>query len=160
MTISIDHKSRANIDPGTALEFVARITDIAERHESRGNIKYAMNLPDRIAAILRDERETTVKALSGASRFRDDLLTYLRAMSMILTMTGNASTHAEKGARLRGAIELIESVIRTLQEMRFEATYTNWSHVDVFASDYPTRHYVERIHELERELEDYKKNRP
>jgi hypothetical protein len=69
-------------------------------------------------------------------------------------MTGNAGTHAEKNARLRGAIELLESAVEKLRHQHLEDLFSIYHWPDVFRSDYPTRSLMERIHDLERQLKE------
>jgi hypothetical protein len=65
-------------------------------------------------------------------------------------MTGSASTHGEKAARLRGLSEMIEGGIAKLREIHFEdMSLHRWFWPDVFRSDFPVRVYKQRIHELE-----------
>jgi hypothetical protein len=106
---------------------------------------------DRVRALLRWYEEKATSALSNTKQFRDDMLTYFRALIIVLDMTGNASTHAEKGARLRGAIELLEHMVARLRRKDLEIMFSHFQWRDAFASDWPTRRLTDRIHELEAE---------
>jgi hypothetical protein len=77
----------------------------------------------------------------------------------MLEMVGNGYTHQEKGARLRGMIELLEGNIEKLQNAQLDFTRTYWHWEDAFKSDFPTRELVRRIHELESEVETLKKEK-
>jgi sugar phosphate isomerase/epimerase len=114
------------------------------------------NLRQHIQAVIEEYRSQTVNALRAAKEFRDRMLVDLRALEMVLHMVSNASTHKEKDARLRGCIELIGGAFQRLEREQFEIAACNHPHFDdVFRSDYPTRHYVERIRDLERQLEGW-----
>lgn len=89
-------------------------------------------------------------------RFRDDMHAYFRALIIVLDMTGNASTHAEKNARLRGAIELLERMVEQLRGRDLEIIFSHYRWADAFASDFPTRRMMDRIHELESEIASLK----
>jgi hypothetical protein len=100
---------------------------------------------------LRHYEDKAVSALRDTKQFRDDMLTYFRALVIVLDMTGNAATHAEKNARLRGAVELLEQMA---ERLRLEIVFSHFHWRDAFASDWPTRRLLERVHELERELSE------
>lgn len=118
---------------------------------------YSTSPAERVRTIVEHYRSTATQALENMKRHRDDEVVYLRAMAMILEMVGNASTHREKAARLRGCIELIESGITRLREMDFEIARTYHWMPDLFRSDYPVRKYMDELSELKRELEELKK---
>ena len=135
------------------LEQLKKIEAIVDAESQEMNHWYATkDLPARVADVIRHHKDMAVNQMTGAQSFRDDVVVWLRALAMNLEMTGNAGTHAEKAARLRGALELIESLIGKLHQLRFDFQWSHWQTQDLFKSDYPTRHYLERIHELEREL--------
>lgn len=127
---------------------------LVKEHQAKQKIYHcADTLAQRIRSVMDEYETTAAKALGVAKEFRDRIIIDLRALSMVLAMTDNASTHREKSARLRGATELIESAIRRLERLRFDISVCNHPQFDdVFASDFPTRHYVERIHELEAQV--------
>lgn len=109
-------------------------------------------LSKRVLALVSFYQRTAAQSLSDSRAFLDDVLTWLRSFGMVVEMAGNAGTHAEKNARLRGLSELLESAAHKLQNSRVEFGYRWYEHVDVFKTDYPVRHFVERIHELEHQL--------
>jgi hypothetical protein len=138
-----------------ALTQLSEIQKLIAEHQNKQNHHQGFGTPaQRVKAILREYEDKTVKAYSGVKHFRDDMLTYFRALSLVLTMTGNAGTHAEKNARLRGAIELLESAVEKLRHQHLEDLFSIYHWPDVFRSDYPTRSLMERIHDLERQVKD------
>ncbi len=139
-------------------ETVAKLLRLANEHEDKINIHYGVSLDERIREIIRHYQNVAVNALSGSKTVRDDMLSYFRAMALICEMTLNAGTHAEKAARLRGMVELLESGIEKLQAQQFDLAFSSWRLPDVFRSDYPVRHYLERIHELEAKVKELTPN--
>jgi hypothetical protein len=124
----------------------------------QGIFHHTDTLRERIESVMSEFENRTANALQAAKEFRDRMVIDLRALSMVVTMAGNASTHREKDARLRGASELLEGAIDRLQREQFDLAVLRGPFFDsVFKSDFPTRHMVERIHELEREVEELNK---
>lgn len=84
--------------------------------------------------------------------FQDDILTYLRAIALVADTVGNAGTHAEKNARMRGLIAQIESAIQIVRDGQ-EYTLTNhyFGMPDLFRSNYPIQQYIEKCRALEAE---------
>lgn len=133
------------------------IPDIIKEHSERLRCYHCGTDEEKIAHIIQDYHDNAVRALNEVKYFRDDLQTYLRAVALVLDMVGNASSHREKNARLRGALELLESGIGRLRESTFEFTLgCRLLSNDIFRSDYPTRQLLERIHALEDELKQLK----
>lgn len=137
----------------------ARLLAVLERHEQQIGRRYAgAALHERVDLLCTAYHVAAVSSLAQAMSFRNDLLTYFRAMSLVVEMAGNAATHTEKNARLRGMSEILESAVERLRQQDFEVDRYHWSWPDVFRSDYPTRHFLSRIHELERELAQYRRS--
>lgn len=138
-------------------EQAQELLDTIREHETaQGNGRFIVPLPERLRGILNTYQNASVEAIRSCKEFRDRLLIDLRAISMVLQMVGNADTHREKNARLRGSIELLESAITRLEREQFDTAVRYPSFTDPFRSDYPTRHLVDRIHTLENELKEAK----
>ena len=142
----------------TLADTLRKIDDIVIKYEQEDRHTYATALPERVEYLIRRYRDLATNQLSGVKAARDDMLVYLRALAMIVEMAGNANTHNEKNARLRGCIELIETTIQKLREQEFNFQFSTWHMPDVFRSDYPTIEYIRRIHQLEEELERVKRD--
>lgn len=108
----------------------------------------------KVKGILREYEDKTTKAYSDVKHVRDDMLTFFRALALVLNMTGEAATHAEKNARLRGSIELLETAIEKLRHQNLESLFDIYRWPDLFRSEWPTRRLMERIHDLERQVKD------
>jgi hypothetical protein len=141
-------------EPATELE---KITALVERYEKKIRTSYAGSLHRRIEHLLDQFERKTGRALNGAMNFRDKSLLHLRALAMCLEMTGNAATHGEKNARLRGALEIIEATIEKLEREEFKIDdFFTWHGTEngfIFRSSYPVRELLDKIQQLETELE-------
>lgn len=115
---------------------------------------------ERINNIVRDyaEREKTFRA--KCDRWREDMSIYLRALALIAESVGDGGTHVEKNARLRGMISAIEMALKRIRDdssyFNWDRSKYNWEYSDLFGSDYSWRKYVDRIKELEAEIERLK----
>jgi hypothetical protein len=143
------------LTPGEALTQLSEIHKLILEHQEKQNYHQGFGTPaQKVKAILREYEDKTVRAYNGATHVRDDMLSFFRALALVLTMTGEAATHAEKNARLRGAIELLESAIEKLRHQSFEQLFDVYRFPDLFRSDWPTRRLMERIHDLEQQVKD------
>lgn len=138
-----------------AIGQLEEIEKLIREHNQKQRCSQGFGTPaERVKAILREYEDKTTKAYSDVKAFRDDMLIYFRALSLVLTMTGEAATHAEKNARLRGAIELLESGVKQMRDQHLESLFSTYRWNDVFSSDWPTRRLMERIHDLEQQIKD------
>jgi hypothetical protein len=149
-----NYRARASELEGVPEEINAYLRE----HEKDACKGFVMGDPtSRLKAVIMHYRNIATSALSGCERFRDDLHAWLRGMVICLEMTGNAQTHAEKGARLRGAIELTEGVIEKIINARFDFNNYYWRWKDTFSSDFPTREILDQKHRLQGEVNDLKR---
>lgn len=134
-------------------ELYALAEEVIKRHTAQTRVYgHETTLQGKLEHVLREYETTAINALSMAKSFRDALLVDFRAVSMVLTMVSNAATHKEKDSRLRGCMELIESVIGRLQKEEFDVAVCNRPQFhDPFVSDFPSRKFIERIRQLEDE---------
>lgn len=113
-----------------------------------------------INSIVRDSKDKEQKVLAKAKIFQDDVLSWMRAIAINCDSVANAFTHKEKDARLRGVISVIETAISRIREDQGKILTNYWSdYPDIFRSDYPVRKYVQRIKELEYQLEQLKEGK-
>jgi hypothetical protein len=131
-----------------------RIKQIVEKHEGVTHWSYSGTLAARVERMMAHYQQIGVSGMASAKSARDNMLTWLRAMAIVADMTANAGTHGEKNARLRGIIDVTESAIEKLQQMDFDFHNTYWNFPDVFKSDYPVRHWMDRAHEAERKQKE------
>jgi len=143
----------------SALEQVDKLTNeldmidaVLRQHEQRLQRYEHGSIFGRLQQVLSHYEEGTARTIAHVEQFKTDLMVQLRAWSLIVNMAGNAATHNEKNARLRGMSELLESAIGTLRDMSFESEVHAWQFDDLFRSTFSSRVYVQRIHELEAEV--------
>jgi hypothetical protein len=98
-------------------------------------------------------RDIATRHLTTVKQFRDETVIWMKALELIAEMVSNASSHAEKNARLRGMSELIQEYIQKAMKADFDFghSYYWWPDNGLFKGDSPTRDLMRRIHELERE---------
>lgn len=115
-------------------------------------------LATRIQRLVDHYNRTAANAVSGAKSFKDDMLTWLRAMAINAESATWAGTHAEKNARLRGLVEVIEAACKRVNEARVDGYRFGGGFQDWMKSDYPVREYLRTIHQLEYQIEQLKGN--
>ncbi len=113
------------------------------------------DLPARLRGVLNEYKQRTAQAIADCQKEREDTRVFLRAIGLLVATCGNADTHKEKNARLRAVSEMIESAVQKLAETTAEFSLSR--DADLFRADYPTRHLVEKIHDLQHQLELYQK---
>lgn len=144
-------------DELTSDQQIEALKKLLEKHEDKLRWSYATpNVAERVAFVLERYQDQATKSLTASMRFRDELLVHFQALTMVAEMVGNGGTHHEKNARLRGLIEMLASAVKKMREFefKFDSYYYRWN--DLFTVDYPVREYVDRIHELEREVKRLK----
>lgn len=132
--------------------------EVLRMHEEVVNPSRSGTPAERLTLLVLYHRNKVADTLAGVRTFRDDLIVQFRALAIVIESAGNAQTHAEKNARLRGFSEIVEGAIARLRAESFDfdrASYRQWP--DLFHSDFPYRHYLERIHQLEQEVQELKK---
>lgn len=141
----------------TSEEILQAIEQIVAEHEKLLNYSCAMSLPDQIKYLIQHYKDDTVKAVSQIKAMRDEILVYLRAISFALEAEFNGGTHAERNARLRGALQVIQETAKRLQDESF--TYIldrEWTWRDLFHSNLEARDLMNRIYQLEKERDELK----
>lgn len=139
------------------LEPIPAEIDAYLRENERDICRSSFGTMERLKTVIGHYRSVATDALVGCERFRDDLHAWLRGMVICMETVGNADTHKEKNARLRGAIEVAESTIAQVIKQRFDFRSTYWNWRDTFGSDFPTRELMRRKNELASEVEDLKR---
>ena len=126
----------------------------AERSQRAG---HTGDTPQKLRGVLEDYRRWTRENIHRLKCFRDDVVVYLRAVGLIVDSIGNAGTHKEKNARIRGLIEHVEDAIQKLHNERadFEYPYCN-RFPDLFRSDYSTRYFYDKLDEKDRAIDELK----
>ncbi len=109
-------------------------------------------LATRVERLINHYQRTAANAISGATSFKSDMLTWLRAMAINAEAVSWGSTHAEKNARLRGLVEVIEAACKRVNEARVDSY--RWGHEfdDWMKSDYPVRELLRELHQKDDEI--------
>lgn len=138
---------------------VQHLERILEKFEKDEHVTYGYHrtFAQRLESMLRFYQDRAVNQMRGSQSLRDDVLVYMRALSMIVAQAADAATHGEKNARLRGVIAMCETAIQQLRKEEFSFNSNFYWREDIFRSDYPVRHYLDRIHELEQKVEELQK---
>lgn len=120
-------------------------------HEQRISICFPGTAVQRAERICEHYHTKALRSMSTTQMFQQDLLTNIRALSLVANSVGSASTHGEKNARLRGLIEILEGAYTKVSNWKIEmqSSQPPWAYDSIFQADYPARHYIRRIEELE-----------
>jgi hypothetical protein len=135
----------------TGLVDLDKLQALIREHEDTQGIRYCGELHEKLADVLAHYKEIATNSLDAINRFREDTIVQFRALSICVDMAGNAATHREKAARLRGLSEVIETSIQQMRKAKYDFQRAWFWFDDVFRSDLPTREMLQRIHELEEE---------
>lgn len=138
---------------------ILEVTDVLAEHQEKHRYHLSGPLAEIVQGLIGSYRSQTIQQLRRTKEFRDDMLTWLRAVAIVADATSRAATHQEKNARLRGVVDVIEGAISGLRDQKFEiGLYSSPSlDNDVFRSDYPTRELLQTIHKLRDEIDALRK---
>lgn len=135
-------------------QIITAIELLVKDHQSRIRIHRADGIVNQLNGVIQDYQHSAELALSAAADFREEVLRWFCGLRIVADSVANAGTHSEKNARLRGLTEILDSASEKLRKMHFDITLGSaWP--DVFRTDYPTRHFLERIRELESQVKAY-----
>ena len=144
-------------EPGEERLMIEAVDQVLERYEGMFAFRYAGDtLAERTQRVIDVYESAASKSLSCVKQFQEELLIELRAFSMVAESIGDAGTHAEKAARLRGLVGIIETAYRRVSDFNFDLRSHGWNWAVLFRSDYPSRRYAQKIADLEREIERLK----
>lgn len=119
------------------------VLDVIRSLQEEAHHYWSGTSAEKLRQIVGYYREVATESLAQAKAFRDDVVVQLRALSLVVDMTGSAHTHAEKGARLRGLSEILEESVTKLRDMRFDLQGGRWW-PDVLRSDFPTHELIRK----------------
>lgn len=131
--------------------FLTQIEKLESTHQidvktDRTWVERAMHL-----LVIQDTHYTA--QLKQFQSFQTNVLDGLRALAMVIESAASAETHAEKNARYRGVISILESTIDRVHSARdiFVSSHW-WLKPDLFRADYPVRPLLEKLRATEAEL--------
>lgn len=110
-------------------------------------------LPDQITALVDHAGREGNNAVREMKSLLENLISHLRGMEIVVDMVGNASTHSEKNARLRGLAEVIQTAIKRATEFSYDFSWKHWGNYnDLFKSDFPMRDVMQQLHQKDAEI--------
>ncbi len=113
------------------------IKAVLKNHEDILHWHYSGSDAERLNSIICNYRNKSEKYLKNSESLITDMLTYLRALTMIIQMIQMGATHGEKNARVRGLIEYIEGTQKKLRELNIESMFSSHNFTDIFSAEYP-----------------------
>lgn len=130
------------------------IEKIASEHNWYLNTRH---LPDQIAALVDHAGREGNNAVREMKSLLENLISHLRALEIVASMVGNGNTHAEKNARLRGLIEVLQTAIHRATEFSYDFSWKHWGNYnDLFKSDFPMRDVTRKLQEKDTEIKRLK----
>lgn len=135
---------------------VEQIKKIINQHEKSIHIYHAGDEAEKIAQVINHYERKAAEAIGSRKQMIEDTLVYFRSVVMITESIGMAGTHAEKAARLRGLIELLQSAISKLKQEKEEDILNNWRSFSWDFSTYPYQSILEKFDDAKRENERLK----
>lgn len=137
-------------------ETVDKLKRFIESHEKSIHIYHAGDDSEKVAQIVNHYEKIAAQGIGAKKQMIEDTLVYFRSVVMITESIGLAGTHAEKAARLRGLIELLQSAITKLKQEKEENLLNNWSWYSWDFSTYPYENILRKFDDLKRENESLK----
>lgn len=136
--------------------FEQKLKRIINQHEKSIHIYHAGDEVEKVAQIVNHYERIAAEAIAKRKQFIEDALVYFRSVVMITETVGMAGTHAEKAARLRGLVELLNNVIAKLKQEQTENILYNWQGFNWDFSTYPYQSVLQKFDETKRENEQLK----
>lgn len=128
------------------------IKNVIKEHEGKIHISHHGNDGDKIAHIVNHYNSLAQNALNGTRAYHEDLITWLRAIEMLLGGILSAQTHREKDIRIRGLVDTIQSIINKARRLDENYWYGTGEFPDFFQCDHPVREIYQRKNELAEKL--------
>lgn len=138
----------------------SRLENLIRDHEEKLHSGYGhWDMAEQIRHIIREYERNAADAILDAQHFQTDMTMWLQGLALCCHMVSNGQTHAEKDARMRGLVEMIESAVHKVKEYDWKLSRMNrrsYRPDDLFNNDYPVRYFKERAERAERELKELK----
>lgn len=132
---------------------IDNIKQIINNHEKSLRHYRCGDEAEKIASILNDYERTAASEIAKRKQLTEHTLVYFQSVAMLCESVGMASTHAEKSARLRGLIELLNSAIGKLREEQTDNLLENWRSFSWGFGTYPYQSIMRKYDELKQENE-------
>lgn len=142
---------------GLEIMLERRLADL----QQDGGWRYAsyVEVEEKVNHIIEYYVRMASLGVAKSTTFKNGVIAWLRGIAINAEAVSWAHTHHEKDARLRGLIEVIETAISKIDELRMEDHYSGWSAaVDAWMkSDFPTREMKRTIQRQELEIKHLRK---
>lgn len=150
--------TRVRVPASLAQEMHEWREDLHESMRKQGWTSYG-TLAEELRSCLSGYERIAENALAGASSVRDDMVTMLRSVVLVLETVGvDYLNHFQKNERIRGVMAVLERHIHSLREERFSFRDSLWRRErDLFSWREPERRLREKIDELEAQLAEFRK---
>lgn len=141
---------------------IPQLLQLLDKHQPETSFErpHMLNLYSAVQNAILNYKNRELSAFTKLKSFKDDVLTYLRAITLVAETVGNGGTHKEKDARMRGLISQIESAIQRVRTEDKHLFNYYWGNPDLFRSDYPVIEYLRQIRELKAENARLKGEQP
>jgi hypothetical protein len=134
------------------------LREIIKEHEKSISIIYSGDESHRVRNILNHYQRKAAEGIAGKKEVFEKVASQILAFKMVAEMIGMGDTHAEKAARLRGFIQLLDNTLQKLREEQVENIESNWPYFDFGnRSEYPYREILRKFDQLKQENADLKK---
>lgn len=131
---------------------VLKIDKVIKKYEDDIQYSFSGEYHTKIRNLISHFQQETAKAISTKKALIEDCMVYFRSVVMLVESVGMAETHAEKSARLRGLVQLLESAIVKLRNSQGEELMHNWQYFDFNISDYPYRMVLRNLQRENQEM--------
>jgi len=130
----------------------ADLAEIVQMHEKALSTSFAGGIYNKIKYLL-DHYQHKQDIFNFANRkFISDIITQMKALSIVAQMVSNAQTHAEKNARMRGLMEIIDGAINEMQNIDFKEILSSYEYESVFKPTYPVQRLLGKLRDARAEL--------
>lgn len=135
------------------------LRDQLEKHEKVVGFRHGSDEGTRFVSILNFYERQFTDRLTQQKELIEKIATHFIALKMVVETVGMAGTHAEKAARLRGLIELLDNSIVKIRNEQVDDLERHWHGMFSFGSrsEFPYRTILEKNEQLKRENEELKK---
>lgn len=137
-------------------EAIERAKEVYEKSKTEFRLWHNWtNAADAMQTLLDSYRRSQAGLADNAMTFRNKVTEHLNAVSLMIRASMMATSHGEKDARLRGVIDVIESAIRELNDIRKYHFHFDWFPNSVLSSDRHEHKLQRKVWELESYIEKY-----
>ncbi len=116
-----------------------------------GGLRMSVSLVDSISGLVGFYHKESVRSTEARVRLESDMLGYLQGVCMVIEGIGMAATHREKEARVRGALDVVNVMVRRLRDVR-GGGYLDGLFSGYLGSDYAFRDILRENREMKAEL--------